>query len=123
MANARSVRIDGEIVDAAATTAAENHRSMAEQVNYWAAVGRRVTSATGVDQRRLDAVVAGDGQFAALTDEERVVAHARVDAAVEQRVAATSLGAAERAAGVTTVTLDDDGQLVEVAPDGTTTRL
>lgn len=120
---AKSVRIDQDLVDAAASMAARTHRSTAEQINYWAAVGRRVTAATGVDQRRLDLVVSGQAQFSTLTESERVIAHARVDANIEQRAATTSLAELARLDGVTTVTMDDDGALVQISPDGTTTRL
>ncbi len=123
MVAAKSVRIDEAIVHAAAATAARTHRSTAEQVNYWAAVGRRVTSATGVDQRRLDMVVAGAAQFSTLTGEERVIAHARIDTDIEQRSTATSFSELARLDGVTTVTMNDDGDLIQTAPDGTTTRL
>ncbi len=123
MSGAKSVRIDADIVAAAASTAAHAHRSTAEQINYWAAVGRRVTAATGVDQRRLDLVVSGEAQLSTLTAEERVIAHARIDADIEQRAAATSLAAQARLDGVTTVTMDDDGQLVQTTPDGRTSRL
>jgi hypothetical protein len=119
----KSVRISPELVQAATVTAARERRSAAEQINYWAAVGRRVTAATGVDQRRLDRVVSGEAQFAELTDAERVIAHARIDVAIEQRAAQTPLGELARLEGVTTVTMDDDGRLVKISPDGTTRRL
>jgi hypothetical protein len=119
----KSVRIDEDVFDAAAAEASRSHRSIAEQVNYWAAVGRRVTSATGVDQRRIDLVVSGRAPFSGLTAEERLIAHARIDTAVEQRSASVSFGELARLDGVTTVTLDDGGNLVQTAPDGTITRL
>ncbi|WP_108665941.1 TA system antitoxin ParD family protein [Euzebya rosea] len=119
MSTAKSVRINSDLVDAAEAAALRAHRSTAEQVNYWAAVGRRVTAATGVDQRRLDAVVAGAGQFDDLSADERVIAHARIDANIERAVAMTPLAEMARADGVTTVTVDESGHLVWTAPDGT----
>ncbi len=123
MPTTKSVRIDGDIVDAAAATAARSHRSTAEQINYWADLGRRVASATGVDQRRLDMVVSGEAQFSTLTADERVIAHARVDADIQQRAAAVSFGELARLDGVTTVTMNEDGDLVQTTPNGTTARL
>jgi hypothetical protein len=119
MAAAKSVRINGDLVDAAEAAAIAGHRSTAEQVNYWAAVGRRITAATGVDQRRLDAVVAGNDQFADLSAEERVIAHARIDATIEPAVTRTPLAEHARTDGITTVTVDESGQLVWTSPDGT----
>ena len=123
MSTARSVRISAAIVDAAAALAEDAHRSVAEQVNYWASVGRRVTSATGVDQRRLDRVVSGEASFSTLSDEERIIAHARIDADIEQRAQSAPLAELARLDGVTTVTMDDDGGLIATSPDGTITRL
>ncbi|AXV10111.1 hypothetical protein DVS28_b0341 (plasmid) [Euzebya pacifica] len=119
MAEAKSVRIDGDLVAAAEAAAMAGHRSTAEQVNYWAAVGRRIIAATGVDQGRMDAVVAGTGQFDDLTAEERVIAHARIDVTIEQAVTRTPLAEHARADGITTVTVDESGQLVWTSPDGT----
>ena len=44
--------------------------------------------------------------------------HALVDAAIAERVAGERFGRAGRARGQLTVSLDDDGNLVEITPDG-----
>jgi hypothetical protein len=58
-------------------------------------------------------------QFSTLTPDEQTVAHATIDARIAARVAEQRFGIAARKAGQVTVSLDDDGTLVEIAQDGT----
>jgi len=79
-----------------------------------------VERAGSTGHRRVLDAIAGRAQFSALTRDERTLAHGQVDARIAELAAAQSFGAAERAAtGHATVSLDDDGTLVEIAPDGT----
>lgn len=68
---------------------------------------------------RVSAAVSGEGQFSNLTSEERVAAHALVDAHIAELAASQSFGPAARAERQTTVAAGDGGELVEIAPDGT----
>jgi len=61
--------------------------------------------------------------MADLTGEEGVAFNAEVTAAIEEDLAATHYGQVLAAEGVTTVALDENGRLVEYAPDGSTTPL
>jgi hypothetical protein len=96
---------------------------VAEQINYWARIGMQVERSSTVTNRRVLAVAAGDAQFSALTPEERTAAHAVIDARMAERVARERFGPAARLAGQTTVSLDDAGNLIEIAPDGSRRRL
>ena len=73
--------------------------------------------------RRVLAVAAGAEQFSSLDDTERVAAHAIVDAQIAARASKQRFGPDVRTAGQTTVSLDDQGNLVEIAPGGTRRRL
>jgi hypothetical protein len=75
---------------------------------------------TLMDETRIDAVVAGRAQMSILSAVDRVVAHDRIDRAIEQRVATAEFGALARAAGVTTVAITADGEVVRTSPDDTT---
>lgn len=68
-------------------------------------------------------VDAGRAQFTELTDPERAAAHAQVNAAISSRVADADFGAAARARGMPSVSLDEDGNVIETAPDGTVRKL
>jgi hypothetical protein len=121
MARARSIptRVAGDIAATASAVAPAENRSVAEQISHWARIGMMVERAGSVANRRVLAAAAGGEPFSSLTDDERVAAHALVDARIAELAAAQSFGAAARAAGQTTVSLDEDGNLIEVAADGT----
>jgi len=53
----------------------------------------------------------------------RVAAHSFVDAQILERVAKERFGAAARSAGQSTVSLSEDGHLVEISPGGARRRL
>ena len=63
--------------------------------------------------------LAGTLDTAVLSAEEGVVFNAEISAAIEESLAATDYGAILADRGVTTVALDDDGNIVEYRPDGT----
>jgi hypothetical protein len=116
-------RVTGDIAAAAASVAPAENRTIAEQINYWARIGMQVERSGSVATRRVLAVAAGDAPFSSLTPDERAAAHALVDARIAERAAGERFGRAARAAGQTTVSLDDHGQLIEITPDGNRRRL
>ncbi len=121
MAKSASIptRVTADIAATAASVAQSENRTVTEQINYWARIGMQVERSTSVDGRRVRAVIAGDAQFSTLTPAERTVAHATIDAEMAARVAEQRFGPAARKAGQVTVAIDDDGILIEIAPDGT----
>lgn len=112
-------RVTADIAATAASVGQGENRTMAEQINYWARLGMLVDRSTTVESRRVQSAITGEGQFSSLTAEERVVAHASVDAAIATRVAAARFGPESRRAGQVTVSLDEEGNLIEIASDGT----
>ncbi|MEX0835850.1 MAG: hypothetical protein WD010_07145 [Nitriliruptor sp.] len=111
-------RVASDIAATATAVASAENRSVAEQVNHWARIGMLVDRSGSVGNRRLLAVVSGQDQFSSLGRDERVAAHALVDARIAELAAAQSFGASARADGQTTVSVDDEGTLTEIAPDG-----
>lgn len=116
-------RVTADVAAAAASVAPTENRTVTEQINYWARIGMQVERSTSVAHRRMLAVVAGDAQFSTLTPEERTVAHATIDARIAERAAKERFGPAARKAGRVTVSIDEEGNLIEIAPDGTRRRL
>ncbi len=112
-------RVAGDIAATASSVAAAENRSVAEQINHWARIGMLVDRSGSVANRRLLGVISGQGQFSSLDGDERDIAHALVDARIAELAAAQSFGPAARADGQTTVSVDDDGNLIAIAPDGT----
>lgn len=111
-------RVTADVAATAASVAPTENRSVTEQINYWARLGMQVERSASVTSRRFLAVVAGDAQFSTLTSDERTVAHATIDARMAERVAEQRFGPAARKAGRVTVSIDVDGTLIEIAPDG-----
>ncbi len=111
-------RVAADVAATAASIASDENRTMTEQINYWVRIGMQVDRSTSVANRRVLAAVTGDAQFSTLTPEERIAAHAIVDARIADRVARARFGPAARKAGQVTVSIDDDGNLIEIAPDG-----
>ena len=114
----KPTRVSADVAAAAASVAPSESRTVAEQINYWARLGMRVERSTSIDSRRVRAVVCGEAQFSTLAPEERTVAHGTIDANIAQRVAKERFGPAARKAGQSTVSLDENGALIEIAPDG-----
>jgi ParD-like antitoxin of type II bacterial toxin-antitoxin system len=119
----RVTRVAADLIDSAAAEGARQSRSAKQQLDHWARVGRAVSSQQTASRRRVEAAIAGDLALAELTVEEGVVFNAEVAAAIEERLATTDYGAVLTARGVTTVALDEEGNLVEHRPDGTSAVL
>lgn len=111
-------RVNADVANAAGSVALVENRSTTEQINYWARLGMQVERASSLDGRRILDVVSGSEQFSTLSVQDRVVAHATIDAQMAERVADEHFGEAARKSGQVSVFLDGDGSIVEVGADG-----
>lgn len=116
-------RVAADVAATAASVAPTESRTVTEQINYWARIGMQVERSGSLANRRMLAAAAGEAQFATLTPEERTAAHALIDARIAERAAKHRFGPDARTAGHTTVSIDDDGNLIEIAPGGSRRRL
>ncbi len=123
MAASTPSRVHADIAAVAASVAPTERRTTTEQINYWARIGMQVERATSAASRRSLAAATGTAQFSTLTVDERAVAHATIDARVAERIAQQRFGPAARKAGLVSVSIDDAGTLIEIAPDGSRRRL
>lgn len=112
-------RIADDIVEDARVEASSDGRSVAEQINFWARVGRNVTIHDSAMRQRIEAAAKGDLPLADLTRAEGRLFEAEAAVRLEDMLASTNLGAELNTAGITTVSLNDEGGLVERRPDGT----
>ncbi|OBI57008.1 hypothetical protein [Mycobacterium sp. E787] len=115
----RVTRVAADLMDSAASEGARQSRSAKQQLDHWARVGRAVSSQHTAARRRVEAALAGNLATGELTVEEGVVFNAEIAAAVEESLARTDYGAALAGQGITTVALNDAGDIVEHRPDGT----
>ena len=116
-------RFAADLVDAAAVEGARESRSAKQQLDHWARVGRAVSESTSTARRRVEAALHGDLPLGELSPDELMVANAEMDAAIQERLRGTHFGQQLAARAITTVALDDDGQLVEYRPNGSSVRL
>ena len=123
MSTDRPTRVAVDLLDSAAEEGARQSRSAKQQLDHWARVGRAVSMHDTIARRRIEAALAGDTPLGALPAHERAIVNAELDAEIQAHAQTTSYGARLAAEGVTTVALDDDGNLVEHRPDGSTTTL
>ena len=114
----RVTRVASDLFESAAAEGVRQSRSAKQQLDYWARVGREVTFHQSAARYRIERVLSGDAPMSGLDDDERLVLNAQIDAEIDVRMAATDFGATLDARGVSTVSLDDDGRLVEHLPDG-----
>ena len=114
----RVTRVAADLVESAAAEGARQSRSAKQQLDHWARVGRAVSSQHTASRRRVEAALAGQLATGELTVEEGVVFNAEISAAIEESLSRTNYGATLAGQGVTTVALNDDGEIVEHRPDG-----
>ena len=115
----RVTRVAADLMESATTEGARQSRSAKQQLDHWARVGRAVSSQHTVARRRVESALAGDLDTNDLSVEEGVVFNAEISAAIEESLARTAYGGVLAARGITMVALNDDGQIVEYWPDGT----
>lgn len=116
-------RVAADIAATAASVGQSENRTMAEQINYWTRLGMHLDRSTTAECRRVQSVITGEAQFSSLTPAERTVAHSSIDTEIAARAASARFGLEARKAGQVTVSIDDDGNLIEIAPDGTRQQL
>lgn len=114
----RVTRFAADLLDSAAAEGARQSRSAKQQLDHWARVGRAVSSQHSAARRRVEAALAGELELGELSAEEGLVYNAEIDAAIQHSLAGADYGATLARRGVTTVALDDAGQIVEHRPDG-----
>ncbi|MCV7278948.1 hypothetical protein H7J88_04730 [Mycolicibacterium flavescens] len=123
MSEDRVTRFAADLIDSAAAEGARQSRSAKQQLDHWARVGRAVSSQQSAARRKVESALAGDTPLRDLTAEEAVVFNAEIAAAIEESLASTDYGAALAARGVTTVAIDENGDIVQYRPDGTASVL
>ncbi|MEY8016326.1 TA system antitoxin ParD family protein [Mycobacterium servetii] len=115
----RVTRVAADLMDSAAAEGARQSRSAKQQLDHWARVGRAVSSHQTASRRRVEAALAGDLDTNHLSEDEGVVFNAEISAAIEESLSTVHYGDWLAVRGITTVALNDDGEIVEYRPDGT----
>lgn len=121
MSNAadRVTRVAADLVESAIVEGARQSRSAKQQLDHWTRVGRAVSNHQSASRRHVEAALAGGVDLSALTEEQGVVFNAEITAAIEESLTRTNYGDVLGATGITTVAMNDAGEIVEYLPDGT----
>lgn len=119
----RVTRFAADLLASAAAEGARQSRSAKQQLDHWARVGRAVSSQHSAARRKVEAALAGDTALGDLTVEEGAVFNAEISAAIEESLARADYGTTLAARGITTVAIDEQGELVQYRPDGSTAVL
>src|ERR1700735_2378817 len=119
----RVTRVAADLMDSAAAEGARQSRSAKEELAHWARVGRAVSSQQTAARRRVEAALTGDLELRELGIEEGAVFNAEIAAAVQEKLAGSNYGTLLAERGITTVALDENGDIVEHRPDGSSVSL
>jgi hypothetical protein len=114
----RVTRFAADLLDSAAVEGARQSRSAKQQLDHWARVGRAVSSRHTAARRKVEAALAGELGLTELSEEEGVVFNAEISAAIQESLAEADYGRLLAGRGITTVALNEDGEMVEHRPDG-----
>src|ERR1700737_1597183 len=114
----RVTRFAADLVDTGGGEGARQSRSAKQQLDHWVRVGRAVSATHTASRRRVEAALAGQLATSELTFEEGVVFNAEISAAIEESLARTRYGDVLAAQGITTVALNEAGDIVDHPPAG-----
>lgn len=113
-----SVKLRSELVETARLEAKAMDRSLAEQIGYWARLGRALEHQPGVSVERVRRALAATLPLDELNREERAAYMAGLEDLTFHPKGVPGIQKAEQKAGVPFVYLGDHGEVIEVAPDG-----
>jgi ParD-like antitoxin of type II ParDE toxin-antitoxin system len=119
----RVTRVAADLMDSAAVEGARQNRSAKQQLDHWARVGREVSSQRTAARRRVEAALTGDLELRELSVEEGALFNAEIAAAVQEKLPGSNYGTILAERGSITVALDDNGEIVEYLPDGSSVAL
>jgi hypothetical protein len=119
----RPTRVPSDLFDSAIVEGAKENRSAKQQLEHWARVGRSVCARQTASRHRVEAALAGTLPLEDLSDEEGIVFDSEVQSRLDERLRKVDLGTVLAARGVTTVALNEQGELTEYRPDGTSTAV
>ena len=118
MSSSIPTRVSRELHETARLASEVTSRSVTQQIEHWARIGREVELASSTSHREVAAVLAGLGAYDDLSVEEQSLVRARWNERIEQRLGSVDLVAEFAEQGATYVEMDDDGRIVRRAPDG-----
>lgn len=113
-----AIKINDVLAAATRSEADLMSRSMTEQVEHWARIGRAVERMPGISTSRIRSALVAETEFDALEDDERAVTLGVLESAVFNPDGDRELQREKRRRQQSYTALDDQGRVIEVTPDG-----
>jgi hypothetical protein len=118
-----AVKLSDELVEAARAESAVWSRSMTEQVEHWARIGRAIERSGAFSQERVRSALRGETAYDALTSEERVAVLGEIDREVFQPRGDAALSRVLLDDSVAPTGIDASGRVVRIQRSGKTERI
>jgi hypothetical protein len=118
MSKSIAVKVSKELLASARQESAVWSRSMTQQIEYWARLGRALERSPSVNLSRVQAALQAQVAFDDLNGDERALALGRLEAIVFDPQGDPTLERELREAGRSYSTLDEKGVMVKVRPAG-----
>ena len=116
MPNPSAVKISSELVASARRESAVWSRSMTQQIEYWARLGRALERSPSVSISRVQAALQAQVEFDDLNADERALVLGRLEAMVFDPQGDAMLQQELREAGHAFTAMDEGGSLVKIRP-------
>lgn len=93
-------------------------RSAAQQIDYWARIGRDIDEAPAINRRDIDRVLSGDQPYGILSEREQAIIRAQWKQDVERHITDLDFEAEFAARGREWVDADASGKLIQRGQTG-----
>lgn len=113
-----AVKINEDIAAAARAESRLMNRSMTEQVEYWARIGRALERMPGVSLDRVRAVLQSGSDYDDLNADERALALGALESLVFNPKGDRELQREKSRSGLPYTVVDEEGRVIEVSPNG-----
>ena len=110
--SSQPTRLPADVYESASAAAPITSRTVPQQIAHWVRLGRELEMSPGVNHRLVARVLAGEGSYDSLGEEEQALVRADWAQRVETRVQELDYAARFEADGDSYSELDDDGNLV-----------
>jgi hypothetical protein len=99
MSSTIPTRFDAELFAAAKAAGSRTHRSAAQQIAYWARLGRELEASASISSRDIDRVLAGQMPYDELAERDQAVVRTAWGEAIDDRIESLDLRTALAAEG------------------------
>ncbi len=120
---ATALKLSSELVDSARAPAKLWRRSTTAQIEYWARIGRAMESMQGVRLNQVAEALSAKYEFNDLSGPEQAITLANLEEQLIHPEGDREFHAGKGAAGLSYTVIDEAGNIVEVAPDGSRTTI